>query len=200
MKIEFITVKNKELQNLLWEIESRKMVLGFGLKTILPPEDVILEYEELRNASGREKVRDYFDNIYKKEEYLEITQKISDDWRRYETGFFEALKIFNKFSIPEKIKIQITLFGPGGSYLMPDTVIIRCVTGDDIKHAVTNIAHEIIHLIIEKPIIERLQLSQKEKENLVNSIFEEEEFKKVFPKYSFPSYYRKPQKNLKEFF
>ena len=53
MKIEFITEKNKEFQNLLWEIESRKIVLGFGLNTFLPPEKIINEYEGKRSPSGK---------------------------------------------------------------------------------------------------------------------------------------------------
>lgn len=199
MNLIFNTKKEEEFKNLIWEIESEEVVLGFGLETILPPRKIYSRYKEEKDASGIKIIRDYFEDNYNELLYKKKTKLVEKMWASVSYDFSEALKKIGLDTDGLTYKAQITLFGPGGSYLPPDKIIIRVVNKDDMSRAVTNIAHELVHLLIEKEIIEKYGINQKEKEDIVNSLFGEIDFKKIFPDYIQPSYYKKPKKTLVDY-
>ena len=87
---------------------------------------------------------------------------IFETWRR-DWGFL----LFTMY------EVALTLYGPGGSY-DPDSGRIILLTTPDGRfrtpHPVHTIVHEMIHIGIEQPIVERLGLSHPEKERLVDRL------------------------------
>ena len=136
---------------------------------------------------------DYEENI---ESYKKIRQKIKRELKEKNkelNSFFNNLD----YSIPKKIFVYFTLYGPGGSYLPPKKIIIRFNKGFLAKNLLRKIIHETIHLIIEKPVIQKYNISHREKENIVNSFFNYPILKNIFPEYKFPANYSFPTDKIK---
>lgn len=73
-------------------------------------------------------------------------------------------------------KIKLTKYGTGGSYHLPETIVINIVK---MKASVAAILHEMIHLAIE-PLIQQHAVSQRNKERLVDLLFKE-----LFPEHAY---------------
>lgn len=72
--------------------------------------------------------------------------------------------------------IKLTKYGTGGSYHLPNTIVINIAK---MKASVGAILHEIIHLAIE-PLIRQYSASQQDKERLVDLLLKE-----LFPDQAF---------------
>jgi len=165
MKIKLIINKQAELQNLLDEIDSREKVKSFGLETILPADSVFLEYSKTGNFS---KVKKYLDRIYDSKKYKQVAESVTTEWLKVEHDFFKDLNERTKFK-PIEYQVQITMYGPGGSYNLPNNVIVRAANESDVVSSADCIKHEIIHLMVEK-IVRKYKLTHNKKEMLVNLI------------------------------
>ena len=77
------------------------------------------------------------------------------------------------FELFPRYRVLVTLFGPGGSYA-PDTGTITMLTTRDGRFKgggpLHTIVHEMVHLGIERPIVQRFGLTHWEKERLVDLI------------------------------
>jgi hypothetical protein len=99
-----------------------------------------------------------------------------DSLRRYETAW--------DFFIPERYTIQLTVYGPGGSY-NPSTGLISILVpknGRFDRKPLWTILHESVHIGIEKRIIEKYKLQQWVKERIVDQ-FVKKHFSSVVPDY-----------------
>ena len=72
-----------------------------------------------------------------------------------------------KFIYPETIQVCLTQYGVGGSYNLPNRIIVNVKY--NIDHFF-NLLHELTHLIIEQDIAQKYKLTHPEKEVLVNWI------------------------------
>jgi hypothetical protein len=72
------------------------------------------------------------------------------------------------YPLPETIAVHCTAYGPGGSYTPPDTIVVTLshTEGDPLQL----IIHESIHLILEKPFIQKYALAHWEKEYIVDHL------------------------------
>lgn len=130
---------------------------------VIPKEDEFLE-----------KLKDeYSEGIYKETQgsTQEAWADISHIWAQ--RGGLPSIVPF----IPE-YNVQLTRYGTGGSYSLPNTIIVNIRT-KTIKQIPKTIFHEIIHLAIE-PHIKHYSIKQWEKERLVDLIFA-----KTFPEIAF---------------
>lgn len=179
MKCNFILNQEAEFNHLVFEIESAEKVKSYGLKSILPPENIISEYVADPKNTGLPSLKDYFNKNYKVKEYKKVTQEAKLAWESKEELFFDALNKIIKSKITHSYEIYITLFGPGGSYTLPDAVFVRGVTEEDKEYFDVCIAHEIIHLNVEEKVKE-LKLSHNGKELLVDAILFQPEIARIF--------------------
>jgi len=136
---------------------------------------------------------DYKENI---ESYKRIRQEIKKELKEKNKELNNFLNNLD-YPIPKKIFVYFTLYGPGGSYLPPKEIIIRFNKSFLAKNLLRKIIHETIHLIIEKPVIQKYNISHWEKENIVNSFFNYPILKNIFPEYKFPVNYSFPADKIK---
>ena len=103
-----------------------------------------------------------------------IADKQIDSLKRYQTawGFF----------IPARYTVQLTLYGPGGSYDPSTGRIIYLVYKDGrlASPPLGTILHESVHIGIEEKIVQKYNLSQFEKERIVDQ-FVKKQFISVVP-------------------
>lgn len=100
-------------------------------------------------------------------------------------------KFFSYFDydIPDKVIVYFTIYGPGGSYSVPDKIIV--MLKDDPEWILKMIIHETIHIIIEEPFIKKFSISHWEKEFIVDGLCSTSILKKLYSNYT-------PQKQTKK--
>lgn len=106
------------------------------------------------------------------------------------------LTVFD-YPVSEKFFVFFTLYGPGGSYHPPNNMFVKFKEDSIAENIFRTMVHEVIHLVIEEPVIQKHNISQQEKENIVNSFFEYPELKQMFPNYKFPPNYSFPKEKIK---
>lgn len=141
-----------------------------------------IEYERQRVKFTLSKLKWYKDNGYnvnvpngtieeefKKEDYERAAKKLMEEFNKIKKHF--ADKLTEKFGseIPKEFEVILTKYGTGGSYNLPNKVIINILNK---KPNIETFKHEIIHLLVEKNV-QRNKLSHWEKEKLVEDILKE---------------------------
>lgn len=77
------------------------------------------------------------------------------------------------FKVFPQYQVQLTLYGPGGSYNYEDGTIIMLTRPDGTfkrEPPYQTVIHEIVHIGIEETIVQHYQLSHPDKEHLVDLI------------------------------
>lgn len=154
---------------------------------------------ELKKPCSKKDVLNAISNEIDKygKEYQIAEKKIRDFWEK------DKIKInifFNRFGypVPENIKIFLTRYGPGGYYELPDKITLRINQNfGNVKRSLEEtLIHEIIHLILENPVVKKIGLNHEEKENLIESFFEKRELKMIFPEHQFSPRYSRPRNEI----
>ncbi len=70
------------------------------------------------------------------------------------------------YTLPDTIKVYLTNYGSGGSYYLPNEIVI--LVRRDTLDLLETMIHEVVHLIIEKPFILKNNITHWQKEILVN--------------------------------
>lgn len=93
-------------------------------------------------------------------------------------------KFFSSFDydIPDKVTVCFTAYGPGGSYSIPNKIIV--MLKDDPEWILKMIIHETIHIIIEEPFIKKFGISHWEKEFIVDELCSASVLKKLYSNYT----------------
>ena len=113
---------------------------------------------------------------------VELAKKqIMDKWTKsskYIESFVDSLP----YDKPETLNIVLTQYGVGGSYWPPNRVIINLhFARKDLFETVT---HELVHLLIEGPVIQKYQIKHESKEALIDYIGSHNKYlKKALPDY-----------------
>lgn len=95
------------------------------------------------------------------------------------------------YDIPEKVLVNFTSYGPGGMYTLPNSMAV--MLNDSPTNVLKTVLHEMIHLIIEEPFVQKYNLSHWQKEAVVDTLCLDEQLKDIFVGYK-----RQPQtKNIK---
>lgn len=118
------------------------------------------------------------DQEYREEDFLAFSNLIQKNWAIYEKKLHDLLANLKGSEIQETYNLNLTKYGVGGSYSLPNTIIVNISqTNKDIF--IPTIIHEIIHLSIEK-LITKYKIEHWQKERLVDLIslkFFPDEFK-----------------------
>lgn len=178
LRIHIIIDKKVILKHLLFEIRSQVKVESYGLKTLLPPADLCREYLDSDENEPIEVIKRWMVNDLKQNDLPKRIKEFETRWIEIEKYFFAALETILKKDTIKEYNIYPTLYGPGGSYELPNKVFIRIATENDMDYLDVNIAHEIIHLNVED-VVQRKKLSHEDKELLVNSIMFQPEIAKI---------------------
>jgi len=106
---------------------------------------------------------------YRRIDYQKKLVEIKEEYNFIKKEFEKKIKkkfVLSKFPV---IKVILTKYGVGGSYFLPNIVIIN-IEGNQIKKPIIEVLkHEIIHLFAEKEVINK-KLTHREKELLIKEI------------------------------
>jgi hypothetical protein len=105
--------------------------------------------------------------------YKECEKTLIDNWAKV-FGELEQAFVKSGLSCRDKYIIYLTKYGTGGSYNLPNTVVINIVSSAR-ERVLSVIIHEIVHLAIEKQIV-KYKITQWQKEVIVDSFLN-----KVYP-------------------
>jgi hypothetical protein len=143
-----------------WFVENKYEYKDFFLPKIL-------DVEKLKNYSDKEiedaVIAEYDEEIYKKNETFLI-----NNWGEISQEIKSSFSKSSLFTQDEYI-IYFTKYGTCGSYNLPNTIIINLNRRWQVGMLRT-IIHEIIHLAIEKDILE-YKIGQAQKERIVDLFF-----------------------------
>lgn len=139
---------------------------GYNLNNFTLPKG--FSAEELSNRSEAE-IISYVNEEYDTEFFQPHMQTVNSLLPNYLNKLADYLFGINVKILPN-IEIKLTRYGVGGSYNIPNTVIINTSKLFNIG-LVRVILHEIIHLHIQS-LIDKYKIEQWEKEIIVDSLFE----------------------------
>jgi len=106
------------------------------------------------------------DEEYREEDFLVFDNLIKDEWPKYEDKLSQTLASLRGGEVQENYNINLTKYGVGGSYSLPNTVIINISQQNNV---ISTVMHEIIHLTIDK-LIRKYKIEHWQKERIVNLI------------------------------
>lgn len=96
-------------------------------------------------------------------------------------------------SSPASVSVILTQYGVGGYYELPNRIIIN--TRADYDSPFATLIHELVHLLIEEPIVSRYQLKPAVKEGLVDYLMTNDpHLHTIVPAYSPQKFAIKPSK------
>lgn len=116
------------------------------------------------------------DTIYRASDYEKGFEKVSGDIDRLNAmiGQLASKQFPWGFHIPEVYDVELTLYGPGGSYNPENGVVLIYTTpaGNFKQHegAVNTLIHEIVHIGIETSIIQKYNVPHALKERIVDQM------------------------------
>jgi hypothetical protein len=102
---------------------------------------------------------------YIEEDYKNIAAEIKIKFSEIEKDFCEKFKKLYGKKIRKNFKLILTKYGVGGSYSLPNKIILNI----NMKSLVNTILHEITHLVIES-YIQKYKIPQNQKERIVDLI------------------------------
>jgi hypothetical protein len=128
-----------------------------------------------KNRHALESLKDTFlTKIYNESDLAKhddfIITKVIPDLDSF-AEFFGAVVKKQGVSIPDQCAI-ISAYGNGGSYNYNDAEIIARISNRRQENIVPMIKHEFVHILIERPIIEKFHIPQDVKESVVDIICE----------------------------
>jgi len=184
MKLNFEYSIETELARVRNTLQKKDFYIKNGYKIIMP-----LGYS-LRN-NDFDNVEKQIEKEFDKEKFNKLGDNIIRDWNKHEAeinAFLNSLP----YKIPTELIITFTQYGVGGSYKIPNKIIININYN---VNSFRNIIHELIHLIIEKPVIMKFNIEHWDKESLVDYLLVTNiHLNKLFPDYKYQK--NKPHKGL----
>lgn len=146
--------KRFEVNRILFTLERLDWYKLHNYKPILP-----------ENIKTKEQVIGFVNNNFNEEEYKSKEGELSKNYKKINKKFTE--KLMNSFpNLPKEIEVILTKYGMGGSYSLPNKVIINIKSK---KSVIDILKHEILHLLCEEEVIEK-GMSQEEKEELIRNL------------------------------
>lgn len=161
VSIKFIYSQNFEVERIRYTLSKIEWFKQHSYKVSLP---------NLINADNRYRVEDlteivkseFDENIFKAQ--IDI---INEKWSIYASRFFEEL-VKMGLEPSDNYILYMTRYGVGGSYNIPNEIIINIQQKSGVD-LIGTIFHEIIHLNIE-PLIQKYNISHWTKERIIDLI------------------------------
>lgn len=159
------------------------------------PEGELIEQLKEKAKSGRltdadyEKLEDYVTgSVYNEEDYFQGHRNIQDEIELIQKMInqIDASKFNWNFKAFESYQVNLTLYGPGGSYQPEDGSLLIFTTPEgqfkNYRNPANIIIHEIVHIGIEESIISKHNVPHAFKERIVD-IFVSLNFGHYLPEY-----------------
>jgi hypothetical protein len=169
MKLEFVYSLDSETENVRWLIANREKPQQAGLTSRLPEKFLILSDNAL-SATIKEELDIGLANKVKQF----LLAKFEEDWAMIDK-FLSKLP----YPKPDSLIVTLTRYGVKGLYWLPNKVVVRI---DDKDSTYRAMIHEMIHCLIEKPVIEKYDVDYQTKESLVRWLMiNDPELHSLFP-------------------
>lgn len=146
-----------------------------GYNPILPGNKRISEIDETFNLSA---FLDLAEFEYEQQFFLETEKKFEDQWKWFIDNWHESPIRKTALTFEDSYEVFLTSYGTGGSYDMPNIVVMNVRQRAHDK-LVTILFHEMIHLCIE-PFIQKNSIPHWYKERIVDLFY-----KRIFPEKAF---------------
>lgn len=159
-EFELARVENT-IKRLDWYLSNK-----YSLKSLSFPKN--LNVGRLKELS-KEEISKAVEVEYEECKFISESESIKQMYGKYEIKLEEFIKSLSLPIIPE-IKVYLTCYGVGGSYSLPNEIISN-ITKHYSVGLLKSVLHEIIHLHIQ-PLIDQYEVSQWDKETIVNLLFE----------------------------
>jgi len=174
MDLTFIYSAESEVQRVKQTSSKSAWFKQFNYRLFFP-KGFDLDTEDFSNLKSQVKKELIPDKMKK------IEQKINEDWvinGEHINNFLDSIP----YEIPKSLVITLTQYGVGGSYWLPNRIIIN--TNYSWLDGFETLIHELVHLLIEKPIIQKYKLGHESKEALIDYAMTHNQYlKKIFPNY-----------------
>lgn len=159
LKIQF--GKKQEVQRILATLPKMDWYKAHNVFVLLPA------------GINKENASEIVEKEFNEGEYLAIARELEIDFNKLPKGFFSNLEQRAGKKLPESLTVMLTKYGCGGSY-NADTnwIIINFKSGKKEHRPIYCLKHEFIHIMLEDEV-QRKKLSQEEKEDLVNGVYDE---------------------------
>ena len=181
MRLLFLFSKEREIQRLLNIRSEYQWFLDNDFPIILPVFYKRLYQENKSKKDFKISLEKELNEIYNKKVYEKKIKIVKREWEKIETRFFDVLKKHN-LKTKDKYLCYISLYCPEGQFKYPNIIDLRVSKESDIKRVNETIAHELIHLMILRRA-EKLKLSYKKTEGIVDLFFKKTDLKDLFPDY-----------------
>tara|TARA_Y100000310_G_scaffold112994_2_gene111541 strand:+ start:2814 stop:3440 length:627 start_codon:yes stop_codon:yes gene_type:complete len=128
--------------------------------------------ESLKGIESFEKIteKDILDTVkseYSEEEYKQFTEGVRTSWDNVGKKY-DLWKILSALKLQSEYTIQLTKYGVGGSYSMPNRIVVN-IHMKKSGPVENTILHEMVHLSIQE-LIDKYEISHWHKERLVELI------------------------------
>lgn len=115
-------------------------------------------------AMSDEDIRDAITNEFDEGRYRKAADELRERWSQVEEAFRKELSTLGLY-VPESFDVRLTVYGVGGSYDLPSSVLINIASVR--RELIDTIRHEAVHLVIE-PLIREFAIDHWTKERLVD--------------------------------
>jgi hypothetical protein len=166
MKLNILYSQELEVERIINTIKRLDWYKANGYTVQLPES---LDVSDITNITP-ELVRVAISKDYNKQNYLVSQKYIEDHWGSIRDEFLKNVKN-TSLLLQESYDIQLTRYGVGGSYHMPNKIIINIQRMFEFGLLKT-IAHESVHLSIQ-PMVEKYNIKQWHKERVVDLLLQE---------------------------
>jgi len=171
-ELEFVYSVKSELEKAKYVLSTEKKAFyRKNYKGVVTPEGFSIEDDEPCNE---EELRAQIEKEIDQEEASIVTRELKDKIKEIVISLNPILQAID-YQIPDKYIIVLTKYGPGGSYHLPNKIILT-MTKTKRSHDEI-LAHELVHLAIE-PLIQKNNTEHWVKERIVDLLM-----KKAFSNY-----------------
>lgn len=160
--IEIFSSVETEIKRLAYIMQKAKWYKIHHYRLSLPKGLTLDEIVSLSEKSLSQIVKREF--VQNKSRTEKVIEKIREGWLKTPESIFSEL---NKVATyPKKVRIILTRYGTGGSYHLPNIVVVNIAHTQNPKIISNIIVHELIHLAIE-PLVKKHEVSHVAKELIV---------------------------------
>lgn len=163
IKLDFIYNEREDTERILYTIGKWDFYQQhYNVSWIKLPEKI--DRTKIREYSEKE-ILDIVEEEYSINSiniYRKIEQEILDNWPKVAEKI-EKVSTETNIVFPSELEIQLTCYGMGGSYWLPNKIVLLATK----LSPTAIIVHELIHLVIEE-WIQKYAIVQAQKERLVD--------------------------------
>lgn len=175
IKLSFNYSLKSEIERVEDTFRSKDFYIENGYQVFLPAGYTLDSFD----LSG---IKDRVAKEMSKDKVSVIENNIKKNWTRHQPAVDSFLSQL-PYEKPKGLLVTLTQYGSGGSYWLPNEIVININYDNNYFETVV---HELIHLIIEKPVIEKFDIGHWQKESLVDYLFiNNERVKRIFPDYRY---------------